>query len=418
MVNWGKLIFGGVDSSEYGIYITGEAVYNAPERDVEFVEIPGRNGALALDKGRFKNITVTYPAGTFGKSQEEFREALSEFRNAIMSQTGYQKLKDSYHPDEYRMAIYAAGLEVEPANYGQVGEFDLVFECKPQRWLRVGAYPIPTDSGDILENPTLFDSSPLLEVTGYGNINFNDYTIALNDVDLGETPILTPDSTGMDSGDASKTYDIDGALFNVGDTITVKPSVFRFDFAYVGVSSGVSVTKTAGDVTPTVESSHRGGAFSVILSFPTLTYTAPANGAFVAKSYMGTVTMSFSTGTAATATIIAQVIGYGKDDGDPPNISFIASVTVDTTDSRYLTHGAEITETGASVDSSISILGNPTYIDCDLGEAYKIENGVTISINKGVAFGSDLPTLSPGTNAVTFDNTVTDLKISPRWWRI
>ena len=83
MVNWGKLIFGGVDSSEYGIYITGEAVYNAPERDVEFIEVPGRNGSIAMDKGRYKNITVTYPAGTFGKTREEFRDTLSDFRNVV-----------------------------------------------------------------------------------------------------------------------------------------------------------------------------------------------------------------------------------------------------------------------------------------------------------------------------------------------
>ena len=54
MVKWGHIIYGGVNSADYGIYITGEAVYNAPERDVEFVEVPGRNGALTLDNERYK----------------------------------------------------------------------------------------------------------------------------------------------------------------------------------------------------------------------------------------------------------------------------------------------------------------------------------------------------------------------------
>ena len=43
------LVFDGVDSRDYGIYITGDAVFNSPERDVEMIEIPGRNGAYALD---------------------------------------------------------------------------------------------------------------------------------------------------------------------------------------------------------------------------------------------------------------------------------------------------------------------------------------------------------------------------------
>ena len=72
-VEWRHLIFGDVDSADYGIYISGDGVYNAPERAVEFVDVPGRNGAIALDQGRYNNIEITYPAGTFAKTQEEFR---------------------------------------------------------------------------------------------------------------------------------------------------------------------------------------------------------------------------------------------------------------------------------------------------------------------------------------------------------
>ena len=44
-----KLVFDGIDSSTYGIYITGEAVFNAPTRDVNMITIPGRNGLYAQD---------------------------------------------------------------------------------------------------------------------------------------------------------------------------------------------------------------------------------------------------------------------------------------------------------------------------------------------------------------------------------
>ena len=38
-----SLSFDGVESRNFGVYITGEAVYNAPTRDVEMVSIPGRS---------------------------------------------------------------------------------------------------------------------------------------------------------------------------------------------------------------------------------------------------------------------------------------------------------------------------------------------------------------------------------------
>ena len=64
-----SLTFDGEDSRDYGVYITGQAVFNAPEREVEMISIPGRNGQFALDKGRFENIEVTYPAGIFANTE-------------------------------------------------------------------------------------------------------------------------------------------------------------------------------------------------------------------------------------------------------------------------------------------------------------------------------------------------------------
>ncbi len=153
------LIFGGINSLDYGIYISGDAVFNAPDRKVELIQIPGRNGDFAIDHGRFENIEVSYPAGTFGDDQKDFRKKLSDFRNAILSQVGYQRLSDTYHPDEYRLGVYMSGLDVDPAHYNTAGEFILTFNCKPQRWLTSGETAVTigewgeteTVSGEVVE---------------------------------------------------------------------------------------------------------------------------------------------------------------------------------------------------------------------------------------------------------------------------
>ena len=80
-----SLTFDGTSSKDYGVYITGEAVFNAPERNVEMIDIPGRNGAYALDHGNFNNIEVSYPAGIFADNEEDFAQAISDFRNFLCS---------------------------------------------------------------------------------------------------------------------------------------------------------------------------------------------------------------------------------------------------------------------------------------------------------------------------------------------
>ena len=416
VIDYGKIIFGGVDSSDYGIYISGEGVYNAPERVVEFVEVPGRNGAIAMDQGRYENISVTYPAMYLGKNQEEFREKLSDFRNAILSQKGYQRLEDSYHPEEYRMGVYASGLEVTKLfRKMRGGEFELTFNCKPQRWLTVGALPIPVDSGDVLQNPTVFDSSPLLEVEGYGNISFNGFNISLDNSPLGVVSLIPRHSDGS-SANFSKTYHFDRSLLDTGDTITVGGAVFFFDFRYAPnnkvYSEVIYSVNPSSDATPTATIGLGGSAFFVTMITPSVTFAAlDENDAEVQKRIGIGIAATIEGG--ATDLIYADVYIKCGYDYITYSISTTPSGTVQTvkTENRFQS-------TPVTGNSTVPVLGNPTYIDCEIGEAYRIEDGEYKSSNSRVSIGSDLPTLAPDSNKVTFDNTITDLKIAPRWWKI
>ena len=168
--------FDGVSSRSYGAYLTGEGVYNAPERDVEMIAIPGRNGAYPSDQGRWNNVEITYQATIAAHTEQDFREAMSGLRSLLCSRKGYARLQDEYHPDEYRMAVYKKGLEAEPIGCTQA-EFSIVFDCKPQRYLTSGETGEVVDSGDTLTNPTQYEASPLLMIEGYGNISFNGYDI-------------------------------------------------------------------------------------------------------------------------------------------------------------------------------------------------------------------------------------------------
>lgn len=183
MENTKVFYYDGISSADYGVYISGDSVYNAPARVYEMVDIPGKNGQLAIDQGRFENIEVTYPAFMFTDSQTDFALKMRDLRAWLMSYKGYQRLEDTYHPDEYRLAIFKSGLEAGPTHYNEAGGFELTFDCKPQRFLKSGEEKITVSSGDTLENPTPFESLPLIEVTGQGSLFINDEEIVIADND-------------------------------------------------------------------------------------------------------------------------------------------------------------------------------------------------------------------------------------------
>lgn len=169
------LTYDGVDSSSFGVFISGDGVFDAPARRGEMISIPGRNGSLFMDEGVFENITVEYPAFIGTGYEALFRQKLGNLRSWMTSRGNYKRLTDTYHPDEFRLGVYRDGLEVDPEVITRSGEFKLKFDCKPQRYLVSGEDPIVLTSGALITNPTLFYAKPLLKVIGNGTVRIEPY---------------------------------------------------------------------------------------------------------------------------------------------------------------------------------------------------------------------------------------------------
>lgn len=404
------LEFDGVSSRSYGVYITGEAVFNAPERDVEMIKIPGRNGAFALDNGRFQNIEVSYPAGIFADNEEDFAEAISEFRNFLCSKRGYCRLQDEYNPDEYRLAIYKSGLEVEPA-FLKAGEFTIKFECKPQRFLTSGEtkQTIAT-SGDTITNPTLFESGPLLEVEGYGNISIGDQIITLENVYIGEV-ILNSGKTikkVWSNDDVTSLTLTNLQSMNIGDDIIVPQANYTKTNQYDSDSANfLSATITSVEYMDSAAVSVTGAkslAFNCVLSSMKFVY-----GTASTKPIMKALWSANQTGGQSRTGSLQVYYDYDGNDTIDVHILY-AHYTSDKSLSLAIPY--------ITGNSTIPALTDAAFIDLDIGEAWTESGGSAIPINNAVNIPAILPTLAPGSNTITFDNTITDLKITPRWWKV
>ena len=410
-----SLSFDNTSSRSYGVYITGQAVYNAPERDVEMISIPGRNGAFALDRGRFENITVTYPAGIFAQNEADFAQAISDFRNFLCSKKGYCRLTDEYNPSEYRMAIYKSGLEVEPAQL-RAGEFEIVFECMPQRYLTSGETAVSVASGGTLTNPTLFEARPLLEIEGYGTINVNGTEIEIVDDLVGDVEL----ATDIYNQPVPTAYDYSNVYVAPADDIDIDNLVFcRWFHKATGVSyyitnaEVIEVTGVAGaTVTVDAISSYN---FTVSCTYPST--TTLEQDTTQSKEVSAKIKVTYSDGQTATATTIfgAYLRRRAATDTTDNRVSFEISGMLPNRINRTTD---QVSFASIVIHSTATTFGHPTYIDCDIGEAYADDIGVISSLNSYIALGSKLPELSVGSSEITFDNTIISLKITPRWFKL
>ena len=227
MINY--LTYDGKNLRDFGVYVNGTYTFSSPERSINRIVIPGRNGTLTIDNKRYENMQVSYESFIINN----FQENIEALRNYLGSAAGYRRLEETYHPDEYRMARFVSGLEVEATPLLREGNFTMIFDCMPQRFLKEGEIPVEYTTNGSIFNKTMQPAKPLLRVWGNGTVGIGDATLTL----AGTTDYTDIDCESMDAyyGATNRNDKISGTfpVINPGSN---------------GVSLGGSVTKV--QITP------------------------------------------------------------------------------------------------------------------------------------------------------------------------
>lgn len=178
--------FNGVDSRDYGIYISGTGRLTIPEKAYNFQEIPGRSGDLIVNaSASVRNDTIVYPAfiarQNFSGVYTSYAELVGALRSWLLSVKGYAELRDSYDPDHYRLAAFAGPTQFETAPVLDAGSFDLEFVCKPQRYLTAEDEATTIRAGASAKFKTCGYkySDPLFTVSGVGSFQVDSQTVTI-----------------------------------------------------------------------------------------------------------------------------------------------------------------------------------------------------------------------------------------------
>lgn len=166
--------FGGESSDAYGITIASPPDIPGAERSITEQNVPGRNGALLIDDGYYKNTTVTYKDTWIKFPRDESAANYARrLKGWLLSAPGeYRQLYDSYDGDYCRYAYFSGSLDSTVATRGIIQQ-DLQFACKPFQYLRSGLNLREVNSGDSLINPHRFPTSPYIKITGSGDVTLS-----------------------------------------------------------------------------------------------------------------------------------------------------------------------------------------------------------------------------------------------------
>lgn len=210
-------LYNGINSAEYGIFISGISTYATPERDISVVSVPGRNGSVIFDNNRYTDVDITISCFI----PRDFVKKFDDFKAAILTDVDYHRFETTYDPECFRYAYVTGPIIPVTGALNRSGHFDITFHCKPQRFLKVGERTIDiTVSGDTIHNRTTTISKPRIQIKGTGTVRFRGAGITeprqIFDVSVNQTTETGVIFLDSETGNAYyETVDSDGFRQNV-----------------------------------------------------------------------------------------------------------------------------------------------------------------------------------------------------------
>jgi len=174
-----KIRFGGV---EIPAFIAAVPKRVQPTRKGTVIPIAGTNREVVEMEDAWECYDQPYTM-VVGNGSEDCVNSGIDAVAAVLSKKGWQTLADDYDTTHFRLAYFKDSWEVEN-RYTRLGKFDIIFRCRPERFLNSGSEAVAVLSGGTITNPTAYKAKPLIHITGVnsGTLTVNGTTMSFTGI--------------------------------------------------------------------------------------------------------------------------------------------------------------------------------------------------------------------------------------------
>lgn len=367
------LTYAGKSLSDFGVWWDNSQVFSKPAKLFDSYSIPNRNGALFASLNKYENIQIEYSCFI----KEDFAKNYSELIDYLTSFDTYQELANSVEPNTYRMALFKADLTVETGQFLKDGMFTLVFDCKPQMFLKMGDNEVElavTNKNEWTDTAFSLDGITVNYNSGIYNISGSKATTSA----ASQTRPISIPSAG--------TWRVTAQVMS--------PDYQNGSHASVTLAGQRMLLNAQRSVTTTITASGA-GQFPFLFSF---------NG-----GWTGTLRCNIQV-VLIKQISATRLLNPTRKKAKP----IFRYVEVSENTSIYM-NGSRIIRyiapTGISDDDGDLI------IDCELMDCYLLQpDGGVVNYNPYVTLDSDFPELTAGLNTMSASNGTVYVK--PKWWRL
>ena len=219
-------IFRGIDSRDIGVVVEDMFDVHRPKRNVQAIQVPGRDGRLTQDDGTYDTYTISGRVNCFGVPLSDVYAWLSGSGDLILGDEPTRSIRAS------------ATAQIKNTRFRCDGCYDSLqvsFDCQPFRYhveQAEGANDIIlTSSPATITNPGTYKSSPKIKIEGSGDVTLT----------IGTQIVLV---TGMEDG-----IIIDcelGDCFNLTESALLNDKVSLLDEDFPTLAPGDNIISWTG----------------------------------------------------------------------------------------------------------------------------------------------------------------------------
>lgn len=199
----------GIDAQSAGIHLQAPIEFSEAIPIVNSQAIPGRNGDLIWETGSYENRSGS--ASCFCL-QKDVEIAVSHAGRFLIGKRGYRRLETSDDPDHYWVARVKNSPQIA-MRLRTLSPFDIGFDCKPQRFLKLGENSIQFEEPGTLYNE--FGQVALPFITAYGSgsgwLTIGDFTVEVKSID--NILFLDSDTQNAYNDDGNQNANINAPIF-------------------------------------------------------------------------------------------------------------------------------------------------------------------------------------------------------------
>lgn len=164
--------YNGRKSSDFGLRIENNISFTSPEADIDFVEVLGKDGELAIDNKRLKGFDFSVPVRLYAPVGRTVDQVATEISNWLKADIGWKPFYFSGSPDYEYVAMSYQSFNVTE-NLKRYGQAVITFRMKPYKFLK-GQRLLTLENGKTLVNGGFRPSKPLIRVDGSGDITLKN----------------------------------------------------------------------------------------------------------------------------------------------------------------------------------------------------------------------------------------------------